>query len=217
VWIDLNRLDDLEKRYISNKFGINLYEKQQQEEIESSSRYLETNKIIVANSNFLLQQGESYISDPATFILKNNYLITHRTNEFKSFTDVSRKVLVTPRSFPIGYHVMLSLFENRIDLDADLLEHIAREISRIGKFLGTEQKADRGILIRITQLQEMTMMLRQNMIDKQRMVSAMLRSDHFPKDCYDRLRMLIKDVNSLMDHITFNFDRLEYSRIHSWA
>ena len=30
VWIDLNRLDDLEKRYISNKFGINLYEKQQQ-------------------------------------------------------------------------------------------------------------------------------------------------------------------------------------------
>jgi magnesium transporter len=210
VWIDLNRLDDLEKRYISNKFGINLYEKQQQEEIESSSRYLETNKIIVANSNFLLQQGESYISDPATFILKNNYLITHRTNEFKSFSDVSRKVLITPRSFPSGYHVMLSLFENRIDLDADLLEHIAREISRIGKFLGTEQKADREILIRITQLQEMTMMLRQNMIDKQRMVSAMLRSDHFPKDCYDRLRMLIKDVNSLMDHITFNFDRLEY-------
>ena len=210
IWIDLNRLDDLEKRYISNKFGINLYEKQQQEEIESSSRYLETNKIIVANSNFLLQQGDSYLSDPATFILKNNYLITHRTNEFKSFAEVSKKVLTTPRLFPTGYHVMLSLFENRIDLDADLLENIAKEISRMGKFLGTEQKTERDILIRITQMQEMTMMLRQNMIDKQRMVSAMLRSDHFPKDCYDRLRMLIKDVNSLMDHIAFNFDRLEY-------
>lgn len=47
VWVDLNRLDDQEKRYIINKFGINLYEKQQQEEIESSSRYLETNKMIV--------------------------------------------------------------------------------------------------------------------------------------------------------------------------
>lgn len=210
LWVDLNRLDDLEKRYISNKFGINLYEKQEQEEIESSSRYHETNKIIVANSNFLLQQGESYVSDPATFILKNNYLITHRTNEFKSFLDISRKVLAVPKGFPSGYHVMLSLFENRIDLDADLLENIAREISRIGKLLGTEQKADRTILIRITQLQEMTMLLRQNMIDKQRMVSAMLRSDHFPKDCYERLRMLIKDVNSLMDHITFSFDRLEY-------
>jgi magnesium transporter len=210
VWVDLNRLDDLEKRYISNKFGINLYEKQQQEEIESSSRYLETNKIIVANSNFLMPQGEGYINDPATFILKNNYLITHRTNEFRSFTEISRKVLATPKSFPSGYHVMLSIFESRIDLDADVLENLAREISRIGKFLGTEQKTGRDILISITHLQEMTMMLRQNMIDKQRMVSAMLRSDHFPKDCYDRLRMLIKDVNSLMDHITFNFDRLEY-------
>lgn len=210
VWVDLNRLDDLEKRYISNKFGINLYEKQQQEEIESSSRYLETNKIIVANSNFLMPHGESYINDPATFILKNNYLITHRTNEFKSFTEISRKVLATPKSFPSGYHVMLSIFESRIDLDADVLENLAREISRIGKFLGTERKTGREILISITHLQEMTMMLRQNMIDKQRMVSAMLRSDHFPRDCYDRLRMLIKDVNSLMDHITFNFDRLEY-------
>ena len=210
VWIDLNRLDDLEKRYISNKFGINLYEKQQQEEIESSSRYLETNKIIVANSNFLLQQGDGYVSDPATFILKNNYLITHRANEFRSFAAVSRKLPATPKSFPTGYHVMMSLFENRIDLDADVLEGIAREISRLGKMLGTEQKTDRDFLIRITQLQETTMLLRQNMIDKQRMISAMLRSDHFPKDCYDRLRMMIKDVNSLMDHTTFSFDRLEY-------
>ncbi|MEO6167423.1 MAG: magnesium/cobalt transporter CorA [Chitinophagales bacterium] len=210
VWVDLNRLDDLEKRYISNKFGINLSEKQEQEEIESSSRYHETNKIIVANSNFLLQQGDTYISDPASFILKNNYLITHRTNEFRSFTEIAKRVLSAPKSFPSGYHVMLSIFENRIDFDADLLENIAREISRIGKFMGAEQKADREILIRATQLQEMTMLLRQNMIDKQRMISAMLRSDHFPKDCYDRLRMMIKDVNSLMDHTTFSFDRLEY-------
>jgi magnesium transporter len=154
--------------------------------------------------------GESYVSDPAYIHSQKQLPHHHRTNEFRSFSDISKKVLVAPKSFPSGYQVMLSLFESRVDIDADLLEHIAREISRIGKFLGTQQKADRDILIRITQLQEMTMMLRQNMIDKQRMVSAMLRSDHFPKDCYDRLRMLIKDVNSLMDHITFNFDRLEY-------
>ena len=54
------------------------------------------------------------------------------------------------------------------------------------------------------------MLLRQNLLDKQRMVSAMLRSEHFPKDCLDRLRLMIKDVNSLMDHTSFSFDRLEY-------
>jgi magnesium transporter len=53
-------------------------------------------------------------------------------------------------------------------------------------------------------------MLRQNLLDKQRMISAMLRSENFPKDCYERLRMIIKDVNSLMDHTNFSFNRLEY-------
>jgi hypothetical protein len=72
----------------------------------------------------LLQQGESLHQRSCYFHPEKQLPHHHRTNEFKSFTDVSRKVLVTPRSFPSGYHVMLSLFENRIDLDADLLEHI---------------------------------------------------------------------------------------------
>ena len=210
VWLDLNRLDDQEKRYIINKFGINLYEKQQQEEIESSSRYLETNKMIVANSNFLILQGETYVNDPATFILKNNYLITHRTNEFRSFVDVSKKMLSSPKLFPTGHHVMISIFESRIDLDADILEMIAKEISRVGRELSMDSRSKQEVLIRITQYQELTMMLRQNLLDKQRMVSAMLRSESFPKDCYERLRMIIKDVNSLMDHTSFSFDRLDF-------
>ncbi|MCS6990440.1 MAG: magnesium/cobalt transporter CorA [Chitinophagales bacterium] len=210
VWVDLNQLNDVEKRYITNKFGINLYEKQQQEEIESSSRYQETNKMIVANSNFLIQSGENYQNDPATFILKNNYLITHRTNEFRSFIEVSRKVMIQPKAFPTGYHVLISIFEHRIDLDADILEMIAREISRIGRELGSSGQAKGEVLIRITRYQELTMMLRQNLLEKQRMVAAMLRSEHFPKDCYDRLRIMVKDVNSLMDHTSFSFDRLEY-------
>src|SRR5947207_7611397 len=99
LWVDLNRLNDEEKRYITNKFGINLYEKQEQEEIESSSRYLETNKMIVANSNFMIQQADGYVSEPASFILKNNYLITHRTSEFKSFVEMSKKVMTFPKNF----------------------------------------------------------------------------------------------------------------------
>lgn len=210
LWVDLFRLDDAEKRYIISKFGINLYEKQEQEEIESSSRYLETNKMIVANSNFLIQQNDGYMSEPATFILKNNYLITHRTSEFRSFTEVMRKIIAAPKNFPSGYPVLLSIFENRIDLDADILEMIAKEISSVGKELRTALATKQELLIRITHFQELTMLLRQNLLDKQRVISAMLRSEYFPIDSHQRLRMMIKDVNSLMDHTSFSFDRLEY-------
>jgi magnesium transporter len=119
-------------------------------------------------------------------------------------------MIAQPKQFPTGHHVMISIFESRIDLDADILEMIAKEISRVGREISIESKSNQELLIRITQYQELTMMLRQNLLDKQRMVSAMLRSESFPKDCYERLRMIIKDVNSLMDHTSFSFDRLEY-------
>src|SRR5436309_13391155 len=99
IWIDLHRLDDEEKQYVTNKFGINLYEKQEQEEIESSSRYLETTKMIVSHSKFMVQQGDTYVSDPATFILKNKYLITHRTGDFNSFFESARKIAAFPKNF----------------------------------------------------------------------------------------------------------------------
>ncbi len=210
LWVDVFRLDENEKKFITGKFGINLYEKQEQEEIESSSRYFESSKMIVANSNFLVPLHDGYINEPATFILKNNYLVTHRTGDVRSFNEVKKKILSAPGNFTTGYQVLLSIFENRIDLDADILEMIAKEISSIGKQLGTIPKTHQELLIRITHFQELTMMLRQNMLDKQRMLSAMLRSDHFPRDSRERLQMMIKDVNSLMDHTSFSSDRLEY-------
>ena len=54
------------------------------------------------------------------------------------------------------------------------------------------------------------MLLRENIFDKQRVVSAMLRSERFQKNEYEKLRIVIKDINSLLEHTNFNFERLEY-------
>ncbi|MDL2257479.1 magnesium and cobalt transport protein CorA, partial [Bacteroidales bacterium OttesenSCG-928-I14] len=47
-------------------------------------------------------------------------------------------------------------------------------------------------------------------IDKQRAVSNMLRSSLVPDELRPKLTMLIKDINSLLEHIRFSFDRLDY-------
>ena len=54
------------------------------------------------------------------------------------------------------------------------------------------------------------MLVRENIIDKQRMISAILKSDKFPRDVHARLNVLIKDIASLLNHTNFNFERLEY-------
>ena len=70
---------------------------------------------------------------------------------------------------------MLMLLETRIEADADSLEAISRDISNISKDLIREQKARQEVLINISSLQEITMMLRETYIDKQRVLSGMLR------------------------------------------
>jgi magnesium transporter len=54
------------------------------------------------------------------------------------------------------------------------------------------------------------MLLRENIIDKQRVVSSMLRSEFIPTELQPKLTIIIKDINSLVEHIKFSFDRLDY-------
>ena len=54
------------------------------------------------------------------------------------------------------------------------------------------------------------MLVRENVIDKQRMLSAILKSDKFPRDVHTKLNVLIKDIASLLNHTNFSFERLEY-------
>ena len=54
------------------------------------------------------------------------------------------------------------------------------------------------------------MLLRENIFDRQRVLSGVLRSERFPNDIYPRLQLMIKDVNSLINHADFSFQRLDY-------
>ena len=54
------------------------------------------------------------------------------------------------------------------------------------------------------------MLLRENIFDRQRVLSSILRSERFPNDIYPRLQLMIKDVNSLINHADFSFQRLDY-------
>ncbi|MCC7051378.1 MAG: magnesium/cobalt transporter CorA [Bacteroidia bacterium] len=210
LWIDLIDPTDAEKHNVQQLYKVNFQSETQIEEIESSSRFLETDDFIIANSNFLIQENEQYISEPVSFILKDHYLITFRYTELRSFADVIRKFETTSRSFPTGFHVLVSIFETRIDLDADLLEAIAKDINKISSEININRNMQEEVVFKIARFQETTMLLRENIIDKQRVISAMLKNEYFPPECNQRLRIIIKDINSLLYHSEFGFERLEY-------
>jgi magnesium transporter len=206
LWIDLNDVNEEIQSELEDFLKIYIQEKEEIMEIEMSSRYIETNDTLVVNSNFILS---NYEGDPVSFILKNNILVTVRSQELISFHETVKKISANPRNYPTGADVMVALLETRVDFDADMIENMTQKITKLSNSLNL-QEANAELLSEIKNLQEKTMLLRENIIDKQRTLSSMLRSEFIPHELQPKLAMILKDIDSLVEHIKFSFDRLDY-------
>ena len=112
--------------------------------------------------------------------------------------------------YPSGHHILVALLETRVEYDADMIEDMTRQITQLSNRLKNDDDVSDDILIAIKELQEKTMLIRENIVDKQRVCSNMLKSELFPRDAKAKLAIIIKDINSLFEHTRFSFDRLEY-------
>ncbi len=204
LWIDLHDVDEEVENQLENFLKIYIQEEEEMEEIEMSSRYIETADTLVVNSNFLLPDFEM---ETVSFILKNDILVTVHSEELPSFMETSKKISSNPRNFPTGYHVMVALLETRVERDADLIEDI---IDKITILSDTVREADEDVLMDITELQEQIMKIRQNIIEKQRSISSLLKSELMPAELHPKLTIILRDVNSLVEHAKFSFERLDY-------
>ena len=212
LWIDLLSPTIQERKAVENFMEINLLTRQQIEEIESTSKYSETENAIISNSNFFVPVGgDSFEVEPVSFILSNEgVLVSVRQQDMRTFREAEKRLQMNYRSYSTGYHILISLLEVRIDFDADLVELVGRQVSTLSKDISREDTIDKEIIHRINILQERTMVLRENIFDRQRVLSGILRSERFPNDIYPRLQLMIKDVNSLISHTDFSFQRLDY-------
>lgn len=211
LWIDMLQPTIKEQKAVENFMEFSLQTRQQVEEIESTSKYSETENTIVSNSNFFVPTGESFVVEPVSFTLSNEgVLVSVRQAEFRTFREAEKRLQMNYRNYSTGYHIFISLLEVRIDYDADLVELVAKQVSALSKDISSEESIDKEVIHRINSLQESTMLLRENIFDRQRVLSGILRSERFPNDIYPRLQLMIKDVNSLISHADFSFQRLDY-------
>jgi hypothetical protein len=54
------------------------------------------------------------------------------------------------------------------------------------------------------------MLLSENIVDKQRVMSSILKSERFHNKKEGHLHIMLKDVGSLLGHTAFSFERLEF-------
>lgn len=211
VWVDLQSSDLDEQKQVEATFGIELFTPQEAAEIESSSRYFEDEENIEANNAFIVYENKAYVTEQVSFILKKEILFTLRNADMKSFAETVRKLKVSKNTLSLrGLQILLTILEAQIDLDADFIEYVSKLTNNISTRIIKEKSYEEGALISITELQENTILARESVVDKQRLVSSLMKSHAVADNEKDRLRIVMKDIGSLLQHIEFSFERLEY-------
>lgn len=210
IWIDMLLPNIEEIRAVENMFDIHFPTKQESEEIELSSRYWEENNRIEVNSYFLVNENNQASNETVSFILQGSLLISIRYKKLESFNTFTKKLLMSPREFKNGYSIFCQIIDIRIDADADTIENLAKEITKIRKHVFTDySNDDEEILEKISTFEDLNMKIRENLTDKQRILSSLLKSEKFVDD-KNELPIMLKDIKSLIDHTNFNFERLDY-------
>ncbi|MBO4918005.1 MAG: magnesium and cobalt transport protein CorA [Bacteroidales bacterium] len=210
LWIDLLDPTGEEKRATERFLGTEIQSRAQAEEIESSSRFSESDTAIFANTNYLTPSDDEYISSPVSFTIVGDTLATLREVPLRSITSLQQKLCAKPALFPSGWTIFVTMLDQRIDLDADMVEILGKDTARFSKRINQQEDINEDFLLDINQLQENTMVVRENIVDKQRLVSNLLKSDRYPEALEPRLNVLLQDIASLINHANFNFERLEY-------
>ncbi|MBP5486978.1 MAG: magnesium and cobalt transport protein CorA [Bacteroidales bacterium] len=210
LWIDLLSPSGEEKHTVDEFLGEEIQSRAQAEEIESSSRYSETENAIFANTNFLMPGPEDYSMEAVSFTFVDNCLTTLRDVPLRSFTELQRRIVAKPQMYPSGYTVFVSIMDQRVDLDADMIELMSKEIAQYSKRINQQEDINEDFLLDINQLQENTMIVRENIIDKQRLITNMIKSDKYPPELQARFNVILQDITSLINHANFSFERLEY-------
>lgn len=210
LWIDLLSPSGEEKHTVDDFLGVEIQSRAQAEEIESSSRFSETEAAIFANTNFLMPGPEDYSMEAVSFTFVRHCLTTLRDVPLRSFTELQRRIIAMPQLYSSGYSVFASIMDQRVDLDADMIELMTKEISQYSKRINQQEDINQDFLLDINQLQENTMLVRENIVDKQRLISNLMKSDKYPGELQARFGVILQDITSLINHANFGFERLEY-------
>ncbi len=211
IWVDLQNPTLEEKITIETYFDIKYSSEEESQEIEMSSRFSEVEDELIINTNFLSLREKGFDYCPVSIILEKNILFTYRDDDLKSFGESVKKIKASPGSYLSGPQIFLSLLETAIDNDADIIEKLAKNIASLGQQMVLRKRgSDEEILIQISSFQNETMSLRENIIDKQRLISSLMKSNSFPDEHKGLLRIMIRDISSILEHNKFAFERLEY-------
>jgi magnesium transporter len=220
VWIDLLNPAPEEEQKIERALKLDVPTREEQQEIEASSRLYQENGALFMTAAVLYQGDQPEPNTtPITFILVGNRLVTLRYAQPRAFAlflaRAKRETNLTS-----GMNVFISLIETIIDRMADIVERIQAEVDLLSKSI-FEMKGGRAsrqrrfdVLIKsIGREGELTSRARESTHSMGRLLTFLTHAANERKAdklLKARIRTASRDVQSLTDHVSFLANKIVF-------
>jgi magnesium transporter len=214
LWIDLLNPTPEEEGQIERALKLDVPTREEQQEIEASSRLYQEGGTYFMTATLLYQpeQGEPRTT-PVTFILAGQRLITLRYAEPRAFSIYVARCNRAETDLKSGSAILIGLLETIIDRLADFIERIQAEVEGLSHSIfeirggvATRQRRFDVLLRAIGREGEITSKARESAHSFGRLLTFLVHAANERKEVKPlqaRIRTAARDVTSLTDHATF--------------
>lgn len=210
-WLDLEEPSKEELAWISGAYGQTFPTMNELVEIEVSSRFFQDDSGLHVRTYFYHETPERPYNVTVAFILNQGRLFTLRDTALVTFQQYRKRLEASHVPGIDAFDIMLGLFELKVDRLADLLEELHIDLEGLGgRVFHAAERDFEDVLTLLAASQDRNDKIRLGLMDKQRVLSFLLRSGTCPKPARPMLREILQDIGSLNEHSTFLFEKVQF-------
>ena len=211
IWLDLYKPDEQEREWLSGFSVEDVPDEEDINEIEASARFYQNKDGLHINSLFPQRAGQDVKGVNVSFNLRKNFLLTIREEDvglirlLRNYLRLGKIEASTPEA------LLLELFNLKVDYLSDLIEDVYTVLENVSDEVFKNEELD-NVFKLITRQEDSNGKIRLSLLDTQRSLRFMQKyyraqlSDEELKD----LREMLSDIESLMPHSQFIFDKLNF-------
>ncbi|MEP6940592.1 MAG: CorA family divalent cation transporter, partial [Rudaea sp.] len=216
LWIDLVDPEDTERDKAAKLLGAFLPTRDQISALELSSRLRADDEMLRLNVPAFVRDDHGHgATTPLAFVLTPKLLVCVRYAESAAF-DATAKSLDGEDPPKTSVDIFVDLIEAIVNVDADRMEAIAGDLSKLARSVFADTQDHRhqlkSALFQVGAMQREIIQIRSTQLGISRMLTYLCDSEHawIGKGAHADLKMTHKDVDALAEFDQQLSDRLEF-------
>ncbi|WP_339086266.1 magnesium/cobalt transporter CorA [Shewanella chilikensis] len=211
LWLDLYKPDDDERDWLSHYSVEDVPDEEDINEIEASARFYQNKDGLHINSLFPQRVGQDVRGVNVSFNLRSRFLVTIREEDvglirlLRNYLRLGRIMVATPQA------LFIELFNLKVEYLSDLIEDVYTVLENVGEQVFESNELD-DVFKLITLQEDSNGKIRLSLLDTQRSLRYIQKyyRKELAEDELKEIREMLSDIESLMPHSQFIFDKLNF-------